>query len=81
MGACHPMATLKYTDSVTSFPQIICYIVVLKVLKYEFFTIFENSLVITLIVLKPPQVSDLYQYIKQDLTVVEQLLRGLSLNN
>ena len=33
MGACHPMATLKYTDSVTSFPQIICYIVVLKVYK------------------------------------------------
>ena len=33
MGACHPMATLKYTDSVTSFPQIICYIVVLKVLN------------------------------------------------
>ena len=35
MGTCHPMATLKYIDSVTSFPQIICYIiiVVLKVLK------------------------------------------------
>ena len=39
MGACHPMATLKYIDSVTSFPQIICYIVVLKVLKYIFFSI------------------------------------------
>ena len=29
MGNCHPMAKLKYIDSVTSFPQIICYIVVL----------------------------------------------------
>ena len=33
----------------------------------------------SVITLKLPQVADLYQYIKQDLTVAEQLLRGLSL--
>ena len=34
MGTCHPMATLKYIDSVTSLPQIYLYkVVLLKLLK------------------------------------------------
>ncbi len=37
MGTCHPMATLEYIDSATSFPQLICYKVVLKVsAEYQF---------------------------------------------
>ena len=48
---------------------------------YEVFTILKISSVIALLVVELPQVTDLNQYLNQDLAVVEQLLRGLSLNN
>ena len=45
MGACHPMATLKYTDSVTSFPVNIISALGVKIHR-EFIFLFQIYLAI-----------------------------------